>query len=90
MIVECRFTLLYHSNLQNVSFDTDALFTQFPLTKEKLCNLETYVIWWQSAAGATKLSTALTAACNTSVQTVNRLWTNVKADGTGLVTRDSV
>ena len=39
--------------------------------KGKLCNLATYVIWWQSAA----VASSVTAACDTSVKTANRLWT---------------
>jgi hypothetical protein len=88
LIVQCQLALLYHSNLQNVSFDNDTFFIYFPLTKGELCNLETCVIWWQSAEVSTTLSASLTAACNTSVQTLNRLWTNVTTDDTGLVGRD--
>ena len=43
LILRCQFTLLYHSNLQNMSFDIDIYFTYFPLTKWKLYNIETYI-----------------------------------------------
>ena len=39
-IVGCQFSVLCHSDLQNVSFDTDIYFTYFLLTNESYMTLK--------------------------------------------------